>query len=219
MMKNLLMTRSARTRIGKRKRTVENAKIWKKAVDREMFLQHFIVILICVVFPGATTMYFPATWISLERSGADVHCTTRTCVYFVVPFKTQRVEKVTEIKQHEKAGENKQQMKQGRTTGSYVHVDGQGFVEILGKEQQKAEVSVTPASLEKVVERLKHFLEANEETNTIIFAIANWKFGGIMGGVLTMFTLLFVVGYSASFVKLLFRFFKRLLQPTSMGST
>ncbi len=163
-------------------------------------------------------MYFPATWISLERSGADVHCTTRTCVYFVVPFKTQRVEKVTEIKQHEKAGENKQQMKQGRTTGSYVHVDGQGFVEILGKEQQKAEVSVTPASLEKVVAKLNHFLEANEGKTTTIFAIANWKFGGIMGGVLTMFTLLFVVGYSASFVKLLFRFFKRLFPSTSMSS-
>ena len=51
-----------------------------------MFLQHVIVFLICVVFPGAVTLMTPATWLTFERSEETVGCTARTCVFFAVPF-------------------------------------------------------------------------------------------------------------------------------------
>ena len=37
-----------------------------------MLLQHLIVFLICVVFPGGVTLMASATWLTFERSGEVV---------------------------------------------------------------------------------------------------------------------------------------------------
>ena len=168
----------------------------------EMLLQHIIVFLICVIFPGVTTLAAPSTWLTFQRGEAEVLCTARTCMFFVVPFKVQRVEQVTEVSFRERAGGIKRQRKNGRDTNDYVHVDGEGFLRIQGAGEQFAEVSVSPASIENVANKANNFVKSNQTGSTTIFAIANWKFGGLMGGVLSMFTLLYVVGYSLSLVKL-----------------
>ncbi len=161
-----------------------------------MLLQYLIVFLICVVFPGGVTLMAPATWINFERIGDRVSCTSRTCVFFIIPFKIQHVDQVTEVGHRERAGRTEQKREFGRTTKNKVHVDGEGFLQIHGVGDQIAEVSVSPASLESVVGKSNHFLTSTEEKSTTIFAIANWKFGGLMGGILTLFTLLYVVGYT-----------------------
>ena len=168
-----------------------------------MLLQHFIVFLICVGFPGAVTWMAPATWLTFERNGEDetVRCTTRTCMFFVVPFKTQQVDQVIEIGQRVRAGGTERKRKFGRNTNETVHVDGEGFLEIHGAGDQSIEVSVSPASIEQVVAKANRFLSSPQETSVTIFAIANWKFGGLMGSVLTLFTLLYVVGYTLGFLK------------------
>ncbi len=183
----------------------------------ELLLQHVIVFLICVAFPGATTMMAPSTWLTFQRgevgvSGeSGVTCTARTCVFFVVPFKVQRVQQVTEVTFRERAGGIERQRKYGRDTNKYVHVDGEGFLRIQGTGEEFAEVSVSPASIENVANKANDFVKSNQTGSTTIFAIANWKFGGLMGGVLTMFTLLYVVGYSLSLVKLILVRFRSLL--------
>ena len=68
-----------------------------------MLLQHVIVFLICVVFPGLVTGLAPATWVSFDRSGATVAATTRTCLYFLVPYKIQHIEQVTSVSSRERA--------------------------------------------------------------------------------------------------------------------
>lgn len=187
------------------------SRLEKKPSLWEMLLQHVIVFLICVVFPGATTMLAPATWLTFERQGAEVQCTTRTCAFFVVPFKTQRVSQVTEVTHRERAGRTERKSRHGRTTNEYVHVDGEGFLQIHGGAEQHAEVSVSPASLESVVAKCNAFLNSSQEVSTTMFVIANWKFGGIMGGVLSLFTLLYVVGYALGFVKLICSLASRIL--------
>lgn len=166
-----------------------------------MLLQHLIVFLICVVFPGGVTMMAPATWLTFERNHEDVRVTTRTCMFFVVPFKIQRVSQVTGIGQKERAGGTERQRKFGRTTNKTVHVDGEGFLQIHGAGEQLVELSVSPASLERVATKANDFLSSTKETSLTMFAIANWKFGGLMGRVLTLFTLLYVVGYSLGLLK------------------
>lgn len=178
-----------------------------------MVLQHVIVFLICVAFPGLVTLVAPASWLAFQRSGDVVSCTTRTCVFFVVPFKTQHVNQVTGIDRRERAGQTRRQREHGRETNKYVDVDGEGFLQILGANDQKAEVSVSPASLESVVGRSRDFLNSSDRDSTTIFAIANWKFGALMGGVLTSFTVLYVVGYSLSLLNMIFRGTKRYLIP------
>lgn len=177
----------------------------------EMLLQHVIVFLICVVFPGATTLIAPATWLTFQRGETGANCTARTCMFFVVPFKVQRVEQVTEVSFRERDGGIKRQRKNGRDTNDYVHVDGEGFLRIQGADDQFAEVSVSPASIEHVAGKANDFVKSNQAGSTTIFAIANWKFGGLMGGVLSLFTLLYVVGYSLSLAKLVLVRLRRLL--------
>jgi hypothetical protein len=166
-----------------------------------MLLQHFIVFLICIVFPGLVTWMAPATWLTYDRSEDGVQCKATTCVYFVVPYKVQRVDHVTDIGSRERESKTEKQRKLGRTTGKTIHVDGEGFLLIHGAADQLAEVNVSPASLESKVERSKSFLNSGSEKSLTMFVIANWKFGGLMGGVLSSFTALCVVGYTLGFLK------------------
>lgn len=173
----------------------------KKPTLAEYALQHVIVFLICIVFPGLTTMMAPASWLSFERSGDEVKCTASTCVYFVIPFRVQTLESVIDIGQRVRDGRTERKRKFGRTTDETVHVDGEGFLQIRGGDQKVIEVSVSPASIESVVDKANRFLDGKEKTSMRMFVIANWKFGAIMGGVLTCFTALYVVGYSLGALK------------------
>ena len=91
-----------------------------------MLLQHLIVFLICVVFPGVVTLMVPATWLTFERTEEVVSCKTRTCVYFVVPFKIQHVDQVTEIGHRERAGRTERQREFGRTTKKMFTLTAKG---------------------------------------------------------------------------------------------
>lgn len=173
----------------------------KKPSWGEMLLQHVIVFLICVVFPGVVTGMVPATWISFERSADGVRATTRTCLFFVVPYRVQQVAQVTGFSQRERLGRTEKVSKLGRTTGKTVEVQGEGFLQIQGAGDKPIEVSVSPASLESVIAKSNAFLSSTSPSSMTLFTIANWKFGGLMGGFLTLFTLLYVVGYTLGFLK------------------
>jgi hypothetical protein len=185
----------------------------------ETLLQHIIVFLICVVFPGVTTFMAPATWLTFERSHEKVRCTTRTCVFFVVPFKTQAITEVTNVSERKLAGSTQRERRFGRTTDKTIHVDGEGFLKIHGVGDQVVEVNVSPASLEVVVAKCNRFLISTELGSTTIFAIANWKFGAIMGGILTSFTALYVVGYSIEAMKWLLARIKNVFVSSRSSSS
>lgn len=181
-------------------------------------LQHLLVFLFCVAFPGITTLAAPATWLTFKREHGEVQCTTRTCMFFIVPFKVQRIDPVTAISQQQRAGKTERQRKHGRNTNKYVHVDGEGFLRIHGVEEKYIEVSVSPASITSVATKAESFLKSNDESSTTLFAIANWKFGGLMGGVLSLLTLLCVVGYSLNAIKLLAKFVTRIFRRLTNNS-
>ncbi len=183
-----------------------------------MLLQHVIVFLICVVFPGVVTLIAPATWLTFERSGEAVHCTTRTCMFFVVPFKIQHVDQVTDISDRERAGTTRKEREFGRDTKKVVHADGEGFLQIHGVGDQLVEVSVSPVSLKNVLGKSNEFLSSSKEVSTTIFAIANWKFGALMGGILTSFTLLYIVGYSLGFLQWIVITLKRAVSGLSSSA-
>lgn len=86
-------------------------------------------------------------------------------------------------------------------------------MEIKGAGGQTLEVSVSPASLSGVVGRSNQFLQSSQAERTTLFVIANWKFGGLMGGVLTSFTALYVVGYSLGLLKLVYLIARRIVPP------
>ncbi len=179
-----------------------------------MILQHLIVFLICIVFPGFVTWMAPATWLTYDRSEEGVRCKAMTCMYFVVPYKVQQVDQVTEIGSREIAGRTEKQRKLGRTTDKKIQVDGEGFLMIHGNADQLVEVSVSPASLNRTVEKSKAFLNSGTEKSKTMFVMANWKFGGLMGGVLSSFAALYVVGYTLGFLKWILVSIKRIVAPS-----
>ncbi len=176
------------------------AQFGKRPSAGEMLLQHLIVFAVCIVFPGLTTFFLPASWLFFTRTENGVECTARTCVYFVVPYNAQHIDRVQAIHSQETSASTRQIRKGGRATNDVVHVDGKGVLEIVGPDQKQIEVSVSPASLESAVEKCKNFLNDSSAKSTTVFVIANWKFGGIMGGVLTCFTALYVVSYSIAVI-------------------
>ncbi len=159
-------------------------------------------------------MMAPTSWITFTRNDQTVSCTTRTCAYFIVPFRVQKVDQVIKIGHRKRAGKTERQRSLGRTTDKTVHVDGEGFLQIYGPGEQVVEVSVSPVSLDNVVKKSNDFLQAADSQSTTIFAIANWKFGGIMGGVLSMFTLLYVVGYSLEILTWIWKMVRKPFKAT-----
>ncbi len=111
------------------------------------------------------------------------------------------------ISHRARSGGSRKETKFGRNMGHTIHVDGEGLLQIHGVGNQLVEVSVSPASLDSVASKCTEFLNTSMERSTTIFAIANWKFGGLMGGVLTSFTALYVVGYTLAFLKWLVQSF------------
>ena len=174
-----------------------------------MLLQHVIVFLICIVFPGLVTGLAPATWVSFERSGTAVAATTRTCMYFLVPYKIQHIEQVSSVSSRERADSSRRERTYGSSSERVVHVDGEGFLQIHGDGAQLIEVSVSPASLASVITKSTEFLNSSQQGSNTFFVIANWKFGALMGGVLSAFTFLYVFGYTFGFLKWIYSRLKR----------
>lgn len=181
-----------------------------------LIMQHIFVFLICIVFPGAVTAICPAAWLTMERTSDGVRGKVRTCLFFVIPYKFQQVDYITEIGQRERAGRTEKQREFGRTTDKTVHVQGEGFLQIHGPGDQLLEVSVSPASLDRVAGRANDFLNGTEPGPVTIFVIANWKFGALMGGVLSLLTLLYIVGYSMEFIMFLAKQFWRALPAATL---
>ncbi len=177
-----------------------------------LILQHLIVFLICIVFPGVVTSVAPATWLTFTRNGETVSCKTRTCMFFVLPFKNQNISEVTKVSQRELGGGTRRERKMGRETNNTIHVDGEGFLQIHGANETQIEISVSPASLSGVEMKANDFLQDKARISTTIFAIANWKFGALMGGVLTSFTALYVVGYSIATLRWIAKLFLKPFQ-------
>ena len=174
-----------------------------------MLLQHVIVFLICIVFPGLVTGLAPATWVSFERSGTVVAVTTRTCMYFLVPYKFQHIAQVSSVSSRERADSSRRERKYGGNSDRVVHVDGEGFLQIHGNGAQLIEVSVSPAGLESAIAKSTEFLNSSQQGSRTFFVIANWKFGALMGGVLSAFTFLYVFGYIFGFLKWIYSRLKR----------
>lgn len=176
----------------------------KNLTWKEFLLEQIILFAGCVLFPGLVTFIAPASWITFKRSDASVNCTAKTCVFFIVPFRTQQVDHVQEISKRSKEARTERKRQAGRTTTETVHVDGEGFLQVIGRNDQIMEVSVSPASLERVLSKANAFINASNPDKTTLFVIANWKFGAIMGGILTSFTALYVIGFSLEFCRLIF---------------
>lgn len=160
--------------------------------------------MLCLGFPVILTAIAPVSWINLQRVEDHVHATTRTCVFFYVPYKTQQLTDVTSVSTTFKKGESHRE-KQGRK--QRTRSESQGTIQLHGPssgdlEGEMIAVSVSPASTKEVEAKIQAFLADPQLKELSLFTVANWKFGVIFAIPMCLLAGLFVVVSTYSILKL-----------------
>lgn len=171
---------------------------WLGWIGSQLFVAFF-----CVAFPGFLTAVAPVSWVKFQRSGDRVTARAQVCMLFIVPYKTLTVDPVIGIGDRFVGGTESRQRRSGRSD-RVTKSEDQGFLVIQG-EDQVAEVPVTPFNLKSVIERSEAFLKDSQSTELKMFVVANWKFSVLFGGLMSLFTVLYVVSVVCWFFSTIYK--------------
>lgn len=148
--------------------------------------------IFCVLFPGFVTAIAPVSWVRFERNDGEVTATAKTCVFFFFPYKTSVVKPLVGVGDRFIQGQI-QRREAGDPPNHQRRSEDEAFLVLRGTETN-AEVPVSPVSIKRVTERVNGFLDDPEAKPLRLFVVANWKFSVIAGGLVSLLTLLYVVG-------------------------
>ena len=165
-----------------------------------MLITQLFAVLFFVGTPAVITAIAPVSWIKFHREGDRVVAQAKTCLLFIIPFRVQTVDPVISFSRRTIAGSTTIKRKKG--TDERHTSDTEGMLMMQGP-QQTAEVSVTPANLDDVLQKANAFLKDGQSTELKIFAPANWKFSVIFGGLASCLTVLYVLGVTLAILKFL----------------
>jgi len=143
----------------------------------------FVAILILIGGLVIATGVAPVSWILFERVDGQVRARVQSCVFFVVPYQTDRVDVVTEIDSGIRSGS--EQRRQGRVIPNKT-ADDVGLLKIRGPSQN-VEVPVAPSSLDSVKAQARAFLADPQAAELKLFVVANWLFSIVFSGLATVF--------------------------------
>lgn len=143
----------------------------------------------CVLFPGFVTAIAPVSWVQFTRSGETVTATAQTCALFCIPYRRQQVSPVIGVDDRFIQG----RISNHRRREDQNRSEDEAFLQIHG-EQKSVEVPVSPVNIARVVQQTSQFLEDPRSTQLKLVVVANWKFSVIAGGLLSLLTVLYVVG-------------------------
>jgi len=170
--------------------------IMPRSTKHSKVLTQVIGFVCCLVLPVFATAIAPATWITLDRTGAppgEVNVTARTCTVFFISYRTQRVENLVEVDSDVRRGERIKRRHGDRNYNNTQREEDEGTLVLRGRETE-ARISVSPASLNRAAEAIRAFQAAESPPRRRLFVMANWKFGLGMGVPLSLLALLYVTG-------------------------
>ena len=163
---------------------------------------HAIGFVGCVGLPAMFTFAAPVGRVVVSRDGEVVTARTRTCLLFVVPFRSATVSPLTSVGRRVVGGSMTRTTRSGRN--EYHRSEDQGFLELKGPNGS-TEVPVTPHDLEDVKAKVADFLNDPAQDRLSLFVVANWKFSVLGGGLASLMTLLYAVGLVATVATRLWR--------------
>ena len=152
-------------------------------------------LLVFVGLPAFVTGIAPVSWVTFERHDDQVTATAKTCLFFFIPYKTVTVNPVTGVGDRFAAGTVTHERREGRDHDAKS--EDEGFLVIHGNKQA-AQVPVTPFNLKSVLEKSEAFLRDPQGTELRLFVVANWKFSVIVGGLISLLTVLYAIGVASS---------------------
>lgn len=151
--------------------------------------------LFFVLLPGLLTAVAPVSWIQFHREGDRVVANAQVCLFFIIPYRIHAVDPVTNVAEGTHATSVSTYRRSGANNDRKVTSEKEGFLDISGPNGT-ARVSVTPHNLADVKKQAETFLKDPQAKELRLFVVANWKFGVIAGGFVSLFTLLYVVSYT-----------------------
>lgn len=158
----------------------------------------------CVVVPGFVTAIAPVSTVKLERRGETVSAQINTNAFFIVPYRKDHLAQVTEADDRFHAGEFTRKSHQRKNEGTYS--EDESFLVLRGPAGT-IEASVSPVNVDDVLAKAQAFLKDPQASELRLFVVANWKFSVIAGGLVSLLTVLYVVGVTISVLQ----FFARLV--------
>lgn len=164
----------------------------KPSSFRDQLFSHAVLIVACVVFPAFMMWIAPVSWMTLTRHGDRVEARVKTCLFFVIPFRTEQLPEVSSVDDHVRPG-----VREKLNTGNAddrrreITTESEGLLVLHGRERDVV-VQVSPANLDKIARDVREFLEDRSSTELRFFAPANWKVSVIAGGALCLLTLLYL---------------------------
>ncbi|MFO0922577.1 MAG: hypothetical protein U0905_08850 [Pirellulales bacterium] len=176
------------------------------------FLLGFVA---CVVVPGLVTAIAPVSYLTMERTqeeGGSIRAEARQCMFFIVPFRTQKLDSIAEVNDHVIAARSKTAEERRRTRTGRGTIEGEGTLILVDDDERAIHIPVSPASIATVKKKVDGFIHDPNQPKLSLFLVANWKFSLIGGGLVTLLTILFVVGWS---IQLVVGFFKMVTRGTA----
>lgn len=165
---------------------------------------HAIGFFVCIVVPVLVTWTAPVARVALTREAGTVTAQARTCLLFVIPFRSATVSPVTSVGHRKVAGSMTRTARSGRN--EYHKSEDQGYLELKGPNGS-TEVPVTPHDLEDVKAQVAEFLNDPAQDSLSLFVVANWKFSVFGGGLVSMMTVLYLTAVVATVVRGVWRLF------------
>lgn len=185
--------------------TQSNSSTGKKDTLGGMIFTQFIAFVGCIVFPALVTAIAPVSWVKFERQGESVRCQSKTCLLFVIPYKSFEAQPVIGIGDRFLAGTESVRRRPG--PDKKTKSEDEGFL-VVHTQDASFEVPVTPFNLKSVAQQAKDFLDNPQLTQLNLFVVANWKFSVIAGGLVSLLTVLYVVGVSLAILTFPFRWLR-----------
>lgn len=166
-----------------------------RATGRDRLFSHVVLFIACVLFPAFVTRIAPVSWISLKREGDRIEARVKVCLLFLVPFRAHELADVTAVEDHVRAG-TRQEFGAGNADDQRreITTESEGLLYLHGPKDETIVVQVSPASLDETARKIREFIGDQERAQPELrfFSAANWKVSVIVGGIMCLFTLLYL---------------------------
>lgn len=162
----------------------------KPATFGEMIFGHVILFVACVALPAFVTAVAPLSTVKLMRSGEGIGVSAKvsTRLLFLVPYKVTVLEQVTAIGDRYVEGHMTERRPGDLRT---TRTEDEAFLMITGTTGE-AKVPVSPVNIRSVEEQAEAFLKNPAQRELKMTVIANWKFGALVGGFLSLLTVFYI---------------------------
>lgn len=183
--------------------TPESAESKRPATLGEMIFGQAILFIFCVGLPAVFTAAAPLTVTHLTREGSTLTAHVSKRVLFLIPFQRVTLRDVTSVGDRFVAGSTS--TVRNPTGGARTTRTEDSAFLTIESATGSAKVEVSPVNIEAVLEKAGAFVDDPSKTSLRFVTVANWKFGVIAGGVLSLLTVFYLYLQIGSLVRWLGR--------------